>query len=61
MTQQLKMTHDGRMARGKENVEKNILLDNEDTKYYLEHKVGENEKVVEEEKKPKKTKSKKEE
>lgn len=26
------------MARGKENVEKGILPDNEDTKYFLEHK-----------------------
>lgn len=29
------MTHEGRMQRGKENYEKNRLLDNEDTKYYL--------------------------
>ena len=29
------MSHNGRMARGKDNFSKNILLDNEDTKYYL--------------------------
>lgn len=38
------MSHDGRMIRGKYNVEKNILPNNEDTKYYLEN----SKKVVEE-------------
>lgn len=32
------MTHEGRMLRGAENFSKNILLDNEDTKYYLANK-----------------------
>lgn len=31
------MTHDGRMKRGKLNFEKG-LLDNEDTKYFLENR-----------------------
>lgn len=51
------MTHEGRMARGMIN-EKLGLLDNEDTKYYLEHREGteqkEEEAEVEEEKKTKK-------
>jgi hypothetical protein len=32
------MTHKGRMRRGKENVDKGILPNNEDTLYYLENK-----------------------
>ena len=32
------MTHDGRMARGEANVKANILLDNADTKYFLDNK-----------------------
>jgi hypothetical protein len=47
------MSHEGRMSRGKENYEKNILLDNEDTKYYLAN-VDKKEEVKEE--KPKKKK-----
>jgi len=43
------MSHEGRMKRGKENFDKNILLDNEDTKYYLAN-------VKKKEEKPKKKK-----
>lgn len=32
------MTHEGRMARGKFNVDNNINLENADTKYYLKNK-----------------------
>jgi hypothetical protein len=31
------MTHEGRLTRGEENVKKGILLDNEDTKYFLKY------------------------
>lgn len=34
------MTHEGRMARGKANIDSNKLLNNNDTLYYLEHKVS---------------------
>ena len=45
------MSHDGRMARGKDNFSKNILLDNEDTKYYLANR-EEVKKDIEEDTKP---------
>lgn len=35
------MSHEGRMARGKENFDSNKLLDNADTLYYLDNKVDE--------------------
>ena len=58
------MTHEGRLLRGEKNFKQNILLDNADTKYYLEHSKGKNleefEEKKEEKKKVKKTKSKKE-
>jgi len=50
------MTHEGRMNRGKKNFEAGKLLENEDTKYYLQTLSKETPKLEEE--KPKKEKKK---
>ena len=59
------MTHEGRMSRGEKNFKQNILLENEDTKYFIQHSKKkdlesfvEPEKEVKEEKPKKKTKEK---
>jgi hypothetical protein len=56
------MTHEGRMTRGKFNFDNRILLDNEDTKYFLEHSKAlpkeETKEEIKEEKPKKKKRSK---